>query len=323
VYLEYQKDNLSWKYGRLLAYVYLDKEKKQNFNQILVELGYARVYLKFPFKYEKYFLKAQVNAKKQKLWIWQNTKLKKEFLKEIKLEQEYKTKDLFNIDKLAYLQHNFWKLKKNIKKIKSYNLSNFSKDIWINKWFNWKPLKSKKTNLNFEKDLKTFEKQLKKSISYKISKNKNSFRISWISKNYKKIKLNFQWKNYILNTDKNWNFVLELKKVNSWEYFIEFFWLKDKKELFLKKSRKITLTKDYVNNIWKLKKKWRKKKIKNNIKSIENKLQDLNLDKTIKTAKNSLSLFDFKWFILKLLIWIIWVLLLFLILFRKKVLQNN
>ena len=54
-------------YGRTLAYVWLQDE---NFNETIIKNGYGRVYLPFSFRYSKLFEKANSQAKKQKLGIW-------------------------------------------------------------------------------------------------------------------------------------------------------------------------------------------------------------------------------------------------------------
>jgi len=320
IYLEYDKSNLSWKYGRLLAYVYLDKQRIKNFNKILVENWYARVYIKYPFKYEKYFLKAQIKAKKQKLGIWQNSEIKKQLLEEIKQEKQIIEKqNLFEIDKINFVKSEYKKFDKKLNKFLDYDVAKIPKDIWIKKWFNWKVVEYT-ANKKEIKNKETKQKSLKKSIKYKVSKNKKAFRISGYSYKYKNILINFQNKDYYLKTNKNNKFELNLLKVIPWDFYANFYWIdKSWNKVFLKKSRKIKLSSEYVNSIWKLKKKWRKKKQK--IKKVLNSTKNYIANDIKNKSEKIVNIFDFKEFILKVLIWIVSILFLFLILIRKKLLQ--
>ncbi len=57
------------KYGRLLAYVFLDERL---INRLLVEKGLASVYRKYPFSRKGEFLKAEDQARRKKLGLWAN-----------------------------------------------------------------------------------------------------------------------------------------------------------------------------------------------------------------------------------------------------------
>ncbi len=334
VYLEYDKTNLTWKYWRILAYVFLDNNKKINFNKILVEKWYARVFLKYPFKYEKEFLIAEKNARKKKLWIWSNKELKKELLKQIKEEKEI----------LKKIKNNkiFWK---NLFLLNYINTKNNFFDIWdkiffIDKkikdriiyWFDfekhWKRkskknlYKTKKYNKNYFLNKKT--KKLSKSIKYRVYKNKKFFKISWYSSIYRKLIIDFEGKKYKVFVNKNKKFTLKLRKVNPWKVYINFYWIWEKNDLvFLRKSRVINISKKYAKNIWKIKKYWRKKKIekkfnKNN-KNIKNKIFD-----TVKNINNYKKYyFNKNWFILFFLISLLSVLFWYLILEKKWLLLEK
>lgn len=70
VYLEYDKEKED-RYGRTLAYVWLDKN--QMFNEILVKKGLAREkYFSPNGKYREVFINAQKQAKKDKVNLWSN-----------------------------------------------------------------------------------------------------------------------------------------------------------------------------------------------------------------------------------------------------------
>lgn len=68
VRLEYDL-NKRGKYGRLLAYVWLDD---LHFNAELVRQGYAFAYLKYPFKYREAFRKLEQEAQEQGRGLWQS-----------------------------------------------------------------------------------------------------------------------------------------------------------------------------------------------------------------------------------------------------------
>jgi len=68
VYIEFDElAGFKDKYGRLLAYVYVDGT---DFNAELVKLGYARVYVEGEFKKKLYYLKLEEEAKKLGNGIW-------------------------------------------------------------------------------------------------------------------------------------------------------------------------------------------------------------------------------------------------------------
>ena len=67
VYLAFDWDTRD-QYGRLLAYVYTDKE--QCFNTRLIREGYAHVYTRFPFQFMDEFRRFEQEARKAKLGLW-------------------------------------------------------------------------------------------------------------------------------------------------------------------------------------------------------------------------------------------------------------
>jgi len=70
IYLEFDVQKID-RYGRLLAYVWLDQTKTRMMNEILVREGYATVYT-FPpdVKYQERFLKAQREAREKGKGLW-------------------------------------------------------------------------------------------------------------------------------------------------------------------------------------------------------------------------------------------------------------
>ena len=70
IYLEFDVQKTD-RYGRLLAYVWLDQTKTKMMNEISVREGYATVYT-FPpnVKYQERFLKAQREAREKRIGLW-------------------------------------------------------------------------------------------------------------------------------------------------------------------------------------------------------------------------------------------------------------
>jgi micrococcal nuclease len=70
VYLEFDIEKTD-RYGRLLAYVWLDKDRKNMVNEIMVKEGYALVYTYPPnVKYVDRFIQAQKIARENKKGLW-------------------------------------------------------------------------------------------------------------------------------------------------------------------------------------------------------------------------------------------------------------
>lgn len=91
------------KYDRLLAYVWLDN---RNFDAELIRLGYARAYLRFPFRYFKEFEKLGKEAEKNKVGMWADLGLKKILNSDAKedrkaLDEQLKDEDKAILDDLV------------------------------------------------------------------------------------------------------------------------------------------------------------------------------------------------------------------------------
>jgi len=84
VHLEFDVNKMD-KYGRVLAYVYLDDFF---INAELIKQGYGYAYTRFPFKYFDDFVLYELQAKKAKVGIWQNQKVKKLIEEEALMEEE-------------------------------------------------------------------------------------------------------------------------------------------------------------------------------------------------------------------------------------------
>ncbi len=78
--LEFEGNRLRGYYGRLLAYVFVDRE---NFNIDLVRQGLSPYYTKYgkSRKYDAEFHTAEKKARKEKLNIWGDPELTKKYLR--------------------------------------------------------------------------------------------------------------------------------------------------------------------------------------------------------------------------------------------------
>lgn len=65
--VEFDEDRTDY-FGRLLVYIWLDKETMLNY--LLVRNGFATAYTKYPFKYKELFVIAENRANKEKIGIW-------------------------------------------------------------------------------------------------------------------------------------------------------------------------------------------------------------------------------------------------------------
>jgi micrococcal nuclease len=69
VKLSYEEGELEDKYGRLLAYIWT--EKQGLFNKFILSEGFAYVYLNFPFRYRREFIDTEEEARKLEKGFWQ------------------------------------------------------------------------------------------------------------------------------------------------------------------------------------------------------------------------------------------------------------
>jgi len=71
VKLEFDENKID-KYGRVLAYIYLDDEM---INERILEEGYGYAYTRFPFKYFDEFVALEMEAREAGIGLWQNLKV--------------------------------------------------------------------------------------------------------------------------------------------------------------------------------------------------------------------------------------------------------
>lgn len=321
LFLEIPIDN-RWKYGRLLAYAYIDEDKNISFNEDLIKKWYARAYLKYPFKYSEIYADLEKQAKKDKLWLWWNKDVlevvkdwieeDEDYLEELEQKELYDFEDLFlnwlNIDEIKRKYDLIWKDIEN--KSKKLEKEFFVFPSFLKSW------QKVQNNDSIFSLVNSYEKQLKSSISYKISKQKKWLKITWNSKDYKTIIMNFWWKDIELKTDENWDFVYYTTFLISWDYKLDFYWLDENWKVYLKSWREFNLSPSYVAwvNSYKISTKNIDKKSleKSNITKIE--IYPINAQ-NLKVDKKQFPI------ILNLILWLLSIFWVFILFRRKKFLQ--
>lgn len=206
------------KYGRRLWYVYQDEATFISFNEILIEQWYARAYLKYPFAYSSQFEKAQVRAKKAKLWIWWSTEVKQQILA---LNREDKKLVEGRVDQ-------------------SQKYSDISTDIWA--YHSVIETKSQafkssvfQSLMSFrlhsidsgERDVETTQivqqsspDKLRVNFSQSIVQQKKSLKIYGKTSPHTHIEILFWDEIYAIISDEKWNYSLKLSKLQSWTFEI-------------------------------------------------------------------------------------------------------
>lgn len=226
IIIEFDPKNYRDKYGRLLWYVYIncdneelncEKNKEYLFNQKLVELGYARAYLRFPFKYMKEFSILESDARKKELGLWVNRDLKNEFLK---LSREEK-KELDLVKKPILEKINKDYLDEKISYIKEKYLSYQVEEFHLLDLSFWENKEIKETKL-VKKDKEKEETKIKApNFSQSIQKQKKSLKIYGKTLANTKIILDISWENIELFSDEKWNYSYKTNSLPPWDYLVK------------------------------------------------------------------------------------------------------
>ena len=224
VYLEIDKNNFRDKYSRLLGFVFLDWE---NFNKKLIEYGYWRSYLQYDFKYFLDFEKAEKLAKKQKVWIWGEKKLKEKLIvKEDKFKEKIIEKPILLDENNNWIPDEFeeFMLIKNINTNENF-MWNLDEIIDINLLIDEEKSKLKYRDFvinSFYVSVSKLKSWLK--ISWKTLPNTDIF-IELINNNLSSLDLiiprTFADQIYTTKTDKDWNYIFLITDISSWKYQIE------------------------------------------------------------------------------------------------------
>lgn len=183
-------------YDRLLWYVYLNDI---SFNKIMLSEWYAKVYLRYDFKYTKEYIKAEKVAKEKEIWLWANSEELNIFKKEIIVDNN---------------DNNF--LKSNI---------SIQWKIWTNKVLNWNTITCYNTcSINFDWSNSTWN---IKKYSWDFW---NWEKYEWVNPGY----INYDWfweyKVYLSVISETWD-------IDIWEFNINFIKIYKKKKSKLKISQ--------------------------------------------------------------------------------------
>ncbi|QFR39658.1 PKD domain-containing protein [Candidatus Gracilibacteria bacterium 28_42_T64] len=262
------------KYGRLLGYVYLPgkEEKDIFFNKLLIEKGYARAYLRFPFQYSVQFKKAQNKAKKQRIGIWSEGEIKKEMLalaqeeKVIIAEIEEEEEEIFlgeeyqiNMKQFVYFVEK--EILKKEKKISIFSQSQMknSKKYFSQLWDGSGKIISSKG-----------EKRKRVHFSKTIKKQKKSLKIYGNTEANLKIFILLGNKEYMTVSDSTGKYSIKITDLSAGDFHVSFRVEDQVGQIFaIKKQSYVTLDENYVNTVLSYKKKEivSQKKIKNKKKS--------------------------------------------------------
>lgn len=206
------------KYGRRLWYIYQDNESQVSFNEILIEQGYARAYVKYPFAYSSQFEKAQARAKKSQLWIWSQTDVKREILAlnredkkllEGRVDQSQDFSDIFtHISIYNTLLENT---------SQSFKSSLYQSVSWfkLHADFAWVWEIPEITSQHIETD-----QNLRVNFSQSILQQKKSLKIYGKTSPDTQIEILFWDELHTIVSDEKWNYSLKLSKLQSWAFEI-------------------------------------------------------------------------------------------------------
>jgi len=278
VILKQSVKNYRDKYNRLLGYVYLYEEEEEIFfNKLLIEQGYARAYLRFPFEYSLDFKKAENKAKKDKQWMWALNEVRKEILSIAREEKK------LEIEAVSSYQ-SFWSIKDikvwavigNIQE-KKENLHKRIEEVFTKKYTYFSQVWSEETAKKIKKKLPSQKKEVwesvkqKKKISFTktVVKQKKSLKISGKTLPNSKIRISWMGEDIVLTSDSDWKYTKNISTgLESWEYNLSFSVENNNGEVFaINRDKKLILESEYLQNMKKyylskpVKKKGKKTKI--------------------------------------------------------------
>ncbi|NDK08812.1 hypothetical protein EOM39_06250, partial [Candidatus Gracilibacteria bacterium] len=291
VFLELDYENYRDKYGRLLGYIWL---QDANFNKLLIEKGYARAYLYFPFKYKEEFEKAEKEAKKNKLGIWGNEEVKREIEELKKIEDKQMMKNISFNEGLNF--------KSIIGRISSLNDSNNIKTkfllniktVFIPKYDKKSIEKEALGEFDvllgellpkYNKKIKTTKLKQEKIITYKTSKLKSGLKITGTTFPNAKIILNFDELKYETISDNSGKYSFLISdNLKVGEYKLDFLVFSGEKEYNYEVPKPINLSRDYIFGVqdYKVKKATKKTKTKKSKKTKKKKVLANNNTKKMK-----------------------------------------
>nr|MDD3720266.1 thermonuclease family protein [Candidatus Gracilibacteria bacterium] len=298
VELELDIDNYRDKYGRLLGYIWVENNL---FNKLLIEKGYGRAYLYFPFKYSADFAKVEKEAKNNKLGVWGDEEVKNEMLNLEKYDE--KEKDFKNLKKEENL-----KFEDIISKVSNLFEGNYNKTSTSND--------EKQTfgllNISFWQQEKLSEKELTKTfnlllndlqdgnpnpkiITYKTSKLKSGLKITGNTFPNSQITLIFEESELKTNSNETGNYIfLITDNLKVGQHNIQFLVSNGEENYNYEVPKTIDLTKEYIYDLQDYKVKQLNKKVTSKKTTTKNKLlakgvTEKSLKFNIENTKNEVS----------------------------------
>ncbi len=332
VFLEIDKENYRDKYGRLLGYIYFEEnEEKKSFNLRLIELGYARAYLVFPFKYSILFKEAQTLARKNLVWMWWD----EEMVKEIKI-LEKEEKELIQEEQIQLIEENNLE----VFATRFYDFMEQDDFNFWKKYFSNKVLSMYKRWQLGENTIKISnfsekEKQnIQKTFRISIAKLKSWLRFSGTTLPFSTIRIYYDDFVYETFSDEKWKYSYKtLENIQVWNYEARFEVIEQNGNIHtIEKTKTFSLTKEYVNSIQavlvkkyekELKKLQKKKKVKKAKKKKPKKSKAPKEKKIAIRTEYKTNNFVASWQnidmrLLNFLVLIFWVLVLYLVVDKKE-----
>ncbi len=256
VFLQIEKQNYRDKYGRLLGYIRLDGQEK-TFNQILIEKGYARAYLYFPFVYSEVFKKAEKEAKEAKVWLWADKELIKETLPEPEtlppLLHDFSFSQVFEtLDDISYYFQ-----------VEQYVPKNLSRRSTILALF-WEDIEHKKVSKLWQKTKQVaLSKKEKIPFSLKLSLLKSWVKVSGKTKPLSLVKVHIFREEVSLQSDSIGKFsYLYTWPLVEWQQLLKVQIFTENREILKEKEKIFTITPEYKTAVL-LKKQKAAAKLKN------------------------------------------------------------
>lgn len=251
VYLEIDKQNYRDKYMRLLWYIYTEENgERVSFNKLLIEKGYAMAYLVFPFKYSVEYKKAELQAKKEKIWIWSD----KEMVKEINiLKKEEKDELVVNeifkeeMSYIDYIDAFFEEHASLFEKI--YSPAKTFEEMYAYIKANWEdPTDEVIADISFSRE----EREVyQKSFYQKVSFLKSGIKFSWKTEPNSLVKIAYWENTFLTNSDENGIFsYLQKENVVVWNFLVSYsIVLKEGiSEIQVLQNKELTIKKDFVSS---------------------------------------------------------------------------
>ena len=194
------------------------------------------------------------------------------------------------------------------------------------KWIKLKKTLVKKSKKNNNKKIAKSEKNKKQKISYKISFQKKNLKISWKTLANSIINIKIWEQFFTTNSNNKWKYSIKINNnLTAWKYKILISVLDENWKIIAKKeTREKEITQKYISQLNKYKqiakiKSYKKYKKKYKIKTKKFKIENKTYSSIIPIIKQEKDNFNIKIFLINTLISILWMILFYTVLIRKKV----